>query len=92
MKKIFICIIIFLFFLWGYKAGQYSINKNENNSVIKYSGNYTNLIKYNEGKDCNATILYTFDTDDRLINCRIKYIFTDEKIANEQFENWKNEF
>lgn len=97
---IIVCLIVIIFFaLLGiskYFGGFLLGPVGEENSEMKFSNNvFTKNAKLthviytseNEVDNVKATIIYTFQND-KCISERLKYIFSTEEIAQDQYDNW----
>lgn len=89
-----ICLVIFVLLrLFGgflTEEGK-SVNLKDMNFVnVLDNENLTHvrmISKDNEDSDSSAEIIYTFK-DDKCISERVRFVFKDETLANEQYEKW----
>ena len=94
---IIIVVISFIIFVLSRYFGEFiieegkNINLNDMNFVNEFHNEKLTHIRLvseeSEDSDRKAEIIYTFK-DNKCISERVKFIFKDEKLANEQYEKW----
>ena len=96
---IIIVVISFIIFVLSRYFGEFiieegkNINLNDMNFVNEFNNEKLTHIRLvseeSEDSDRKAEIIYTFK-DNKCISERVKFIFKDEKLENEQYEKWND--